>query len=234
MYQSVRLFMMAYLAAMIVLAGLAVKIFLNETNIIERQESFGEVINTSGAQHMLSQRLVLLADAMAEAETPGDRDKHRRALSAAVLQMQNSHERLTQGDLKWRQDSPNSENLAELYFGEEASLDEMVTEHIARARMILDANGASGMTWFPDEKLLPKLDATVSLYEADDRTVTEDMKKFSKQAFMAFGLVLLMLYAFVFWPIVNRLKDSEDELRAMANTDFFDRMRKSAWVCDLG
>lgn len=236
MYKSVRLFIIAYLAAMASMALLGGTVFVNDKTMIEAQSRYGEMINVSGRQRMLSQRIVLLADRLAY-EASEDADHIRAKLETAINLMEASHERLTRGDMKWRADSPNADALNALYFAGPGALDIMVRDHVNKARNWLAADPKSGIGWQLDDDLLESLDTAVvlyeynddlleplndavNLYESSDKVITQKMRDFSDTALIASIAILAMLTIFVFRPIVRRLQESEHDLRKVINSDF--------------
>ncbi|MEB3294410.1 MAG: ATP-binding protein [Synechococcales bacterium] len=149
------------------------------------------VVNVSGRQRMLCQRIVFLAYRLVSSRTAEERSQVKAALSAATDLMERSHNGLLFGDISLRLPGKPSAEIQALYFAPPTDLDRQVRSFIQRVMALLET---------PDEQLnldnpdLQKLSdmATSSLLEGLEEVVaayTEEAE--AEQTGIDFQLVTL-------------------------------------------
>ena len=124
-----------YASALLLIACLALASHLVQRSAARNIEGMAEIINVSGRQRMLSQRIASL---VAQYEL-GDTSV-RADLNAAIAEFESAHQRLSRGDLA-DNSSPNDPHLIEkLYFDGPHSVDSEVR------RFLVDARQAAGLS----------------------------------------------------------------------------------------
>ena len=204
---SARVLALSYAVALSLVAGATLAIHDHGGRSVAKQDRLGELINVSGRQRMLSQRIAYLGRLAATREGEAGR-RAAEAHADAVAQFQRAHDRLTTGDLVWRADHPQAAALARLYAA--GGLDAEVRRYVADARRHADADA---------EALLAKLDAVTNLHEAASQSIVEDARAFARQAVIIVIALLALEALLIMLPTARRLARAEDELKALATTD---------------
>ncbi|WP_160148197.1 sensor histidine kinase [Rubripirellula obstinata] len=196
---------------------------------IARTESDGYIINVSGMQRMLSQRIGLMA-----IELTRNDDLETSSALAAKLEDAHSMMKSNQSELNQANEQSMTPEIQDLYYGQ-SNLDQRVTDYLSLAEQLLNQHQQQ-----PDQKeqqkqtaqkivevarngLLDELDAVVTQYqkEYEQRIV---LFRRAQLAFLAIGLFLLAIEAaFIFRPMtqnvsrtMSSLEDANAELREFA------------------
>ncbi|MCI4645543.1 MAG: diguanylate cyclase [Hyphomonadaceae bacterium] len=180
-------------------------IFSMET--LRRAETDAEIINKSGRQRMLSQRILYFTDRYTETLDPADMYTATQALDL----FQTSHRELTRlagEDMQMRN----------IYLDEKPALDDLTQDFAVIAREIL-----SEPTGNPDELaklhtvgaglLLSRLDDAVSGFEAMARRKTSRLILIQEASLLAAILVILFEAVVIFRPACRAVRSSLTELR---------------------
>lgn len=209
--------------------GLVFCILIATLCVFTRQSAIAQndayLINTSGMQRMLSQRVALLASDLRKANNEQDAQQHAIDLGAAIDRMYANHVALSTGKLGGGRTYSLSSAIEQRYFGELA-LDERVRDYCMAARTYLDmyterglfvlkaAVRAEGNLAFKRRDLLKDLNGTVALYEAEAKA---RIKGFQTMEFAFFGIGVLILIGeilFIFRPMVRMIVERAGELEA--------------------
>ena len=200
-----------YLLALIIIACLATGQMVVKRLSLRAAASSATVVNISGRQRMLSQRIALYVSryrnelALGEAGPPETRDELRKATAEFL----NSHEDLTTGSPGRGVPAPRRDNVLDAYFSGEPSLDRMVREYVNQAHLVLAASTVAEtaqLSIFGDlpTELLGRLDQVVGIYEHNAR---EDVARIDRLQVWFWLLTLLTLVLeglLIFRPIVRR------------------------------
>ncbi len=187
------------------------------------------VINISGQQRMLSQRIAFLAHLIGNASPRHDLQKKAVLLDQSIGQMLSNHEQLISGDLANGETHPLTDAITEAYFGER-NLDTRIRDYIAKARQLHEVFIEKGVSqelgdvaYKLDQKalwdILKDLDAVVSVYEGESRARIESFRMMETTMIIAVMLLLLVEVITIFRPMVrdiveksNALKSSNEQL----------------------
>jgi diguanylate cyclase (GGDEF)-like protein/PAS domain S-box-containing protein len=178
------------------------------------------VINVSGRQRMLSQRILYLA--LEEMERPSEGT--RRALASSVDEFSSAHEQLSGMARK-------STVLIAAYFSraDSESLDSIVQDFLKDATEIaeqeLDRAGEMGETMarlslLGTDQLLAKLETAVAAHETVALKNSQRLKTLENASLIAAGVILLLEALFIFWPALRQTRRAFLSLEAAnANKD---------------
>ncbi|MEL6713894.1 MAG: type IV pili methyl-accepting chemotaxis transducer N-terminal domain-containing protein, partial [Planctomycetota bacterium] len=202
-----------YLAALGLLAALAIGSFAALQTQFHKQAADGIVVNVAGKQRMLSQRAPRLLLEILAAPTPEAEEARRTQLHDTIALMRRDHRALVDGDLERGIPSVHPADVSAAY-GPGTDLDARVMAFLATldelAELDADALRASPVLQEVLEEsrtsLLRDLNEVVGHYEA---AATAAVRHVQKLEAGILGLTLLTLAgvgAFLFHPMVRRLR----------------------------
>ena len=179
---------------------------------IQAQRHDATLINLSGRQRMLSQRITSLTLQYSMATGPS-REVLAADLRESISLMESAHVILTRGDLDAAIEPP-SQTLHAHYFRPPARLDEEVRGFISSATALLDAPDGSRSTALApiiessNSRLLQKLDQAVSLYELEASSKVEGIERLDRMLTVAMLILLVAIAVFILKPIIRSVADS--------------------------
>ena len=220
----------AYVLALGLVAGLSIATHWTLTKVISAQEATAAVVNVSGRQRMLSQRIALLSEELTVTTEAVARMVAVAELEAAIVFMERSHIALTEGNRQRGIPSRMSPTIRAIYFDGLFNLDKEVNAFIGHARRVLEAARADeGLPRNnPDvryvrkaahEKLLRLLEHLVTTYERESESEIRFLQNLQLGMLAVILLTLLGEALFIFRPIATRVKEYATRLFQLANTD---------------
>jgi diguanylate cyclase (GGDEF)-like protein len=218
---SAKTFTAYYVAALSIIAGLSIICHFILAGEVRISKSSAALINVSGRQRMLSQRIAGMA-AQYRLGVPGSRED----LVAATDAFADGHRRLMSANSVGAADT-ESQSLRAIYSGGADSLDAEALRYIATARQIagLPANDPAqlplltGLLAQARAPLLRDLDQVVAVRQ---RAAEDRMQKLQRLqwAILVVVLATLVVEAFtIFKPLVHRIAQYTSELLHLATTD---------------
>lgn len=202
-----------YAIGLLLIAVTSILAWTNLHSLIEHNSSTGAVMNVSGQQQMLSQRIVLFAGRLSEAKSPDELIAFRRRLTVSINRLERNHAVLTgrteAQSLQWEM----SPDIRRLYFDGAVSLDVKMAAFIAAARQVLERNDANldggAPLAFLEEvglvELLAQLNAVVDAYQANGEAAVARLGE-TETLILVLTLTLLTLEAtFIFAPMARRV-----------------------------
>jgi len=190
-----------YIPALLIIFIMATFGYINVKDIMDSIQKDGEIINLSGRQRMLSQKLVLLAENYVS--TPNDVTKHR--LKSSMNLLLDSHNILIK--------ELETVELRKLYF--EDYFDKDVRDYldsfeeliISKDEKILDSLRDSSQV------MLAKFEFAVKEYEKADKLKLEELENRERIIFIATIIVLLLEGIFIFYPASRKMRRNTRELQ---------------------
>jgi len=218
---SAKTFTAYYVAALSIIAGLSIVCHFILAGEVRISKSSAALINVSGRQRMLSQRIAGMA-AQYRLGIPGSRED----LVAAIDAFADGHRRLMSANSPGATDA-ESQRLRSIYSGGADSLDAEALRYIATARQIaaLAPNDPAQLPLLTTllaqarAPLLRDLDQVVSVRQ---RAAEDRMQKLQRLqwAILVIVLATLIVEAFtIFKPLVHRIAQYTAELLHLATTD---------------
>jgi diguanylate cyclase (GGDEF)-like protein len=219
---SARALTAGYAAALLIIAGLSIASHLALGYSLQSNEGTAAIINKSGRQRMLSQRIAGLAAQyrLGDPSARGD-------LSAAIDQFEAGHNFLLAANATARLDDSTAAELHAVYFGSEDSLDPRVRRYVADARRIIDLPPGDPAIDAPLSRVLteartPILSALETIVRIEQRESEQRLIRLEhlQWAILAVVLATLLVEAMViFRPMIRRIIVYTAELLRLATTD---------------
>lgn len=212
-----------YTLAVTLVAAMFFLTFVIITGQIASQKGDAYIINISGMQRMLSQRIALLSDSLSDEVNGEDRAALLQDLKDRVERMKQNHDELTSGQLSNGRRYVMSDAAKDIYFGE-SSLDDLVSEYIELAQSYIQhiekgqlASDSARQNFLKiremaEHQLLPLLNEAVSIYQRDAEHKI-DLYQIVEIILLCIGLsVLLLEVIFIFRPMSNMVYNYVDKL----------------------
>ncbi len=231
---STRALKSRYILALALIAILATAVFIGMYLVIKTTESSAALINVSGRQRMLSQRIGLFAHDLLHEKDESVRNQCRKDLLLTADIMEKSHKALLDGDEKLNLPGKSSPEIRAIYYENPLNLDRKVTTYIAAARKLASSppeeltHTNPSMQTIEDNArfaLLQSLDTVVAQYQKESE---EKIEWLIIMALSALGLLLATLVVegkIIFAPLVRRIESeagalelSEQKLRDITST----------------
>jgi len=213
-----------YLFALGLLAVLSIASYFILSENIKTQKTGAAVVNISGRQRMLSQRIALQAHQLADTQNREIQEKHRLALSDTIKIMEESHNGLIKGRADLNLPGNPSQQVLDIFYSPPVSLDSRLRNYLNEAKAIAgdpyeELSPDNPHLHYLSERshdLLNAMEILVTQYQIESES---DVRKLQQLALYVLGIalfVLLMLALFIFRPMVRHIEQETDEL-AKAN-----------------
>jgi diguanylate cyclase (GGDEF)-like protein len=211
-----------YLSALMVIASLTIASHLILIYILDHNQGDAAIINVSGRQRMLSQRIASLA-----AQYRLGDPNVRRELLSAIDEFEKSERALHAANLSIKRGDSASVQLEAIYSRGAEPLDVEVRGFVADARRVaaLPPGAAAASAPLSElfaqarSSLLNKLDDVVAIHQRETERVLSQLEKLQ---LAILGIVLLTLAAealAIFRPMIARIAAYTTELLRLATID---------------
>jgi signal transduction histidine kinase len=184
-----------YIFALSIIALLAILAYINLSNHIEKQANYGKIINLSGKQRMLTQKIALHSIYY-----------KTKKLEKSLYIMKNSHEYLIS--------LPMSKKLHNIYFAEPVSLDKRVKQYLKHANDFKTNRSGKSLTYILNnsDTLLVDFDKVVSYYQDEIEYKTYELSQKELYLLLLTLFILTIEAIFIFRPANNMINDSRVKL----------------------
>jgi nitrogen-specific signal transduction histidine kinase len=205
----------SYIFALILLAILSISSYgiLNEN--IRREKSSAAIVNISGRQRMLSQRIALFCLHLVLAKDTAVRDKIRQDLREILSTFEKSHQGLLYGDASLGLPGKPSAQIKTIYFSSPIFLDEMVKTYISKVKNLLSVPDSELNPENQDlhyilnqahSKLLQSLDLAVKQFQKDSEVRISRFLALQVLSLILTLSILILTGILIFQPMVNHIK----------------------------
>ncbi len=219
---SSRFLTLGYIAALTMVAVMSVASHVVLDRTLVAHAGAASVINVSGRQRMLSQRIASLAAQSALGDVSA-----RVELKIAIDEFELAHRRLVHGDPARGLPAPSSPDLHALYFSGSTPLDAQVHAYIAQARLV-DGLQAGDPRLKSDlaplfaaarKPLLAGLNAVTAQHQRMSEVQLQTLKTLQMASLALILLTLLAEALGIFRPMVRKIMRYTSELNRAATID---------------
>ncbi len=209
-----------YLFALGMIAVLAIASYVALRDVTASQETSARLINISGRQRMLSQRIALLGLSLATTSSPSEHDAVRTELNQRITEMNDAHQRLITGDLGDGLTNTLSPDVNALYFNAPLNADAQIKDYLSHATTLLQPTNETLTTDNVDltqllteaPLVLTTLDQIVSQYEIDKKNEVDNIENAELVILIVTLLVLVLDTLLIFRPMETRIHAREKQL----------------------
>lgn len=209
-----------YIIALALIAVMATCSFGMLKFTINQQTDNATLVDISGKQRMLSQRIALLSVSLSHTEPGTNKDTNdRKKLQTAINLMGEDNKKLSKG-LVAGQKGHVPENLYNHYYNAPVYLNQQIKRFLSHAQNILKTEHITAentdLIYIEKQafsKLLIDLDKAVKLYEYNHQEKTKELILYEQ---IVYGLTLLILIAealFIFHPVTRKIERYIQQLK---------------------
>ena len=184
-----------YMFALLLIALFSSLAYFNLTKLINSQVNDGEIINISGKQRMLSQKIALFA-------TNNEIAKLERSLQL----IQEAHKRLLS--------MPMSKAVKNAYFSKPISLNESLSKYVENAQRFIEYKDGNSLNYIikNSQSILKKFDFVVSLYQKEAEQKIEKLHRNELYILILTIVTLLLEAIFIYRPMNKIMVEQTEEL----------------------
>jgi len=225
----VRKMTLTYVISLTLIAGLSIFVHFTLDKIILEQSASAHLINISGQQRMLSQRIALYTN---EFIAEGDTNTKEIALTS-LSKMQSNHRYLLKEHfeaLEKNQASPLSSSMYGLYFSAPYDVDRKVTGFLALIRQAIDNSititdnqkSLHELTFSPlaHDQMLNSFNTVVTQYEIESNQRIQELRTTQRLILIIIILTVFIEGLFVIRPLSARSDRYSKGLQKEANQDY--------------
>lgn len=203
-----------YLFALGVLALVAIVSDYALQKKINAELKRGAVINLSGQQRMLSQRIAFCSMRLADSRLSSERAAWRRELINAITLMESSLAGLINSDSSLNLPDRSSAEVQAIFFSPPHSLHEKVQRYLAASKSLCQAPESDLVLDNPHlqyisssaTQLLSSMNELVKLYQKESEAGIARLQRLERTVMVITIFVLLMMALFIFRPMVGRIR----------------------------
>ncbi len=189
-----------YIPALLLIALFATLAYKNVNDIMVSIHSDGTMINISGRQRMLSQKLIVDAQKFISSK----QEHHKKNLLKSLQLMEESHQFLITSEL--------SQKVKSLYFNENIAKD--IQEYIQNFKTIINTQDQALFNTLKNQSqtILIKLNLIVEAHESENFTKMIELEKREQYLYIFTLLVLFLEAIFIFFPAAKKINKTQKEL----------------------
>lgn len=197
-------FQRKYLFAMGLIALISLSAFISMEWILRSQSDFSYLINISGRQRMLSQRISLLADRFLKENEENVSSEIGPKLRHDIDLFEFSHQQIVDGT--WSEPPRYLSNNARSIYFSKLNLDKRVKKYVKYMRDILNEKEFTPYPIEALDQLLNNLDIAVKEFEIESKGFTQKLFKVELVLVVAVLITLAMIIIFIFAPLSHYLE----------------------------
>ncbi|RKZ92631.1 MAG: hypothetical protein DRR19_03630 [Candidatus Parabeggiatoa sp. nov. 1] len=212
-----------YALAVAIIALFTTLTFVSMFLFLNAQSDYAAIINISGQQRMLSQRIALLANRNRfDGKNCQQHNNNLQTLKELIHKMSQSHQALLHGDPKLGiYYSQPSAAVSKIYYQTPTKLDQQVKVFLKQARFLTDIPcerlfednpNLRYLTQAAEDELLKGLNAVVLAYQHESETKISQLMYLKATLWIITLIVLGLEVLFIFRPMVRRVVTESKQL----------------------
>jgi diguanylate cyclase (GGDEF)-like protein/PAS domain S-box-containing protein len=210
-----------YIIALTIIAALSFTAYFSLNAVIQSEEENASILNTSGRQRMLSQRLTYFSERLTGTVDKVKREEIRRKLLEAANLMERSHKGLIHGDPAMGLLGNPTAKISAMYFSPPMELDKKVNTFLSEVKALVKSpNGElspdnphlHSILGIASSSLLNSLDKVVSQYQRESEAYNTRLQQIETIVLITTLFTLMMEALFIFRPMVRRVREEKDKL----------------------
>lgn len=211
-----QLFVRRYSIAILLIAILSTSAFLILKLALHSSDSTAYIVNISGNQRMLSQRIASFSQQYHNLKN----DEIKKQLQTLIDEMRNANIALSTGEFKNRDKVEISNEISEIYYGE-TNLRKRVEQYLEIAQNILNSQNQEDSKPLLDEflkisnGLLTTLNEAVLQYQKEGEEKISLIQSLEMIALIITIFTLLLEVIFIFQPMANKIFHLFKEIECM-------------------
>lgn len=184
-----------YIFALTLIAMLSILAYINLSTLINKQSVDSKIINISGKQRMLSQKIALYSIYY-----------KTKVLDKHIKLMKDSHEYLLA--------LPMSKKIKHIYFSKEINLDIQVKEYLKHGELFFENRNGKSLSYLLNHSqiILKDLDYLVSIYQEEAEKRTKTLKENELFIFLLTIIVLFLEALLIFMPANKTINKTTNDL----------------------
>ena len=203
-----------YLIAIALLAILLSGAFYTLRTALRTSESTAFIVNLSGNQGILSQRIALYAQlyylTLSDQKNNNERMRIRELLNKASIEMRDANERLLSGEIHSGSNHELSYEIHELYFGQKHLKDRVddyliLIDKLTHAKTHQEAGMLTDKIISSSTPLVNDLNAAVSQYQKEGDANITKIKEMVAAIWIVTIITLLLEIIFIFQPMAYKM-----------------------------
>ena len=224
----IRLGVLTYVCALLLIAAFSIAFHFITDNIVHRQETTARIVNISGRQRMLSQRIARLSLERAAHTSFRPEGETEAALNDAIALMESSHKAIRFGSAAQRIQAPSAGQVLAVYEAEPYRLDARLADFLLHAHALANRPPAVLSLDDPDllaveaaaqEPLLTALNAATVAVTSTSEAAIAHLRRVLALLTLLMLVVLLLEALFLYRPLFRRLGRAHAELLLIGRTD---------------
>ena len=210
-----------YIAALTFIAALVIFSYLALILVISEQENTAAIVNVSGRQGMLAQRISLLAQTLTYNKNNEEAAKIRERLQAAIDLMEKSHNGLLKGSKEMNLSGNMSRKIASYYFMPPYEADQHIRKFLSYAKTLSNHHDNSlaarkellkKLLDIGQNRLLLALDKLANQYQLEGEAAIAKIKLLATIVLLMLLALLVMEAMVIFRPMVKKVTRHEEIL----------------------
>jgi diguanylate cyclase (GGDEF)-like protein len=224
----IRLGVVTYIFALSLIAAFTIAFHFLTDSIVQHQQDTAAIVNISGRQRMLSQRIAKLSlERAAHYQFRPDALSQTSLLDAIAL-MDSSHHALLYGSPELHLPAPTAARVRDIYFSAPWLLDLQMQDFLAHARAFAARPSAQLNLTDPDllaiqraaqSPLLDALNAAVTANQQVSEQAIGTLRRVLTSLTLLMLLILMLEALLLYRPLFNRLARAHVELVVAGRTD---------------
>jgi diguanylate cyclase (GGDEF)-like protein len=224
----IRLGVITYIFALSLIAVFTIAFHFLTDSIVHQQQKTAEVVNLSGRQRMLSQRIAKIALERATHYNLRPDAESRKALGDSIQLMEESHHTLLYGSPALGLSGPSSQAVRDVYQNPPYALNLRVQDFLTHARALAGRSAAQLTLDDPDllaveqaaqAPLLNALDAAVTANQQTSEASISTLRRILTSLTLLMLAILMLEALFLYRPLFNRLERAHIDLIEAGRTD---------------